>query len=61
MSKLKVVDVFAGCGGLSLGFKNAGYDICSHIEIDKKCCETIQEATIINPEDDIQYKLEFPE
>lgn len=43
MSKLKVVDVFAGCGGLSLGFKNAGYDICSHIEIDKKCCETIQE------------------
>ena len=43
MSKLKVVDVFAGCGGLSLGFKNAGYDVCSHIEIDKKCCETIQE------------------
>ena len=24
-------------------------------------CETIQEAAIINPEDDIQYKLEFPE
>jgi DNA (cytosine-5)-methyltransferase 1 len=43
MTKLKVVDVFAGCGGLSLGFKNAGYDVCSHIEIDKKCCETIQE------------------
>jgi hypothetical protein len=25
------------------------------------CCETIQDAIIINPEDDIQLKLEFPE
>jgi len=25
------------------------------------CCETIQEATIFNPEDDIQLQLEFPE
>jgi len=24
------------------------------------CCETIQEASIINPKDDIQLKLEFP-
>ncbi len=42
MAKLKVVDLFAGAGGLSLGFKKAGYDICSHIEIDEKCCETIE-------------------
>ena len=42
MTKLKVVDLFAGAGGLSLGFKKAGYDIRSHVEIDKRCCETIQ-------------------
>ena len=41
MTKLKVVDLFAGAGGLSLGFKKAGYDIRSHIEIDERCCETI--------------------
>ena len=42
MTKLKVVDLFAGAGGLSLGFKKVGYDIRSHVEIDKRCCETIQ-------------------
>ncbi len=42
MTKLKVVDLFAGAGGLSLGFKKAGYDIRSHIEIDERCCETIK-------------------
>ena len=29
---MKTVDLFAGCGGLSLGFKNAGFDIVAAFE-----------------------------
>ncbi|MDR3296222.1 MAG: DNA cytosine methyltransferase [Clostridiales Family XIII bacterium] len=28
----KVVDLFAGCGGLSSGFQNAGYEIVAAFE-----------------------------
>ena len=27
MSKMKLVDLFSGCGGMSLGFQNAGFEI----------------------------------
>ncbi len=38
--KLKVLDVFAGAGGFSLGFKLAGWDIIGAIEQDNWASET---------------------
>ena len=36
----RVLDLFAGCGGLSLGFQTAGYKISGAVEIDSRAIET---------------------
>lgn len=33
--KLRVLDLFSGCGGLSLGFHKAGFDIVAAVELDE--------------------------
>lgn len=34
--KIKVIDLFAGCGGFSVGFEKAGYKIVKAVEFDKE-------------------------
>ena len=38
-TKCTVLDLFAGCGGLSLGFESVGFQSVG-LEVDKKCCNT---------------------
>ena len=40
MRKLKVLDLFCGCGGLSKGFLDAGYSIVAGIDHDEKALKT---------------------
>jgi DNA (cytosine-5)-methyltransferase 1 len=39
-NKIKVIGLFSGCGGLDLGFKQAGYNIIWANDILKDACET---------------------
>ena len=47
MNQKKVIDLFAGCGGLSLGFMKSGYSVEKAIEYDEKIANT--------------YKMNHPE
>ena len=33
---IKVIDLFSGCGGFSVGFEKAGYKIVKAVEFDKE-------------------------
>ncbi|MER2121475.1 MAG: DNA cytosine methyltransferase [Solibacillus sp.] len=39
---MRVIDLFAGAGGLSEGFRQEGFDILAHVEMDKSACNTLR-------------------
>lgn len=42
MKTVRFIDLFAGCGGLSEGFIQAGYIPVAHVEMDKAACYTLK-------------------
>ena len=40
--KMNIIDLFAGCGGLSLGFEMAGFKVLAAVEMDEWASETYQ-------------------
>ena len=45
MPKIKFIDLFAGAGGLSEGFVNAGFTPVAHVEMNKDACDTLRTRT----------------
>ncbi|WP_081431066.1 DNA (cytosine-5-)-methyltransferase [Moorena bouillonii] len=41
-TKFRVIELFAGCGGMALGFENAGLTTKLLVEIDKDCVNTLK-------------------
>jgi DNA (cytosine-5)-methyltransferase 1 len=44
VGKVRVLDIFAGAGGLSIGLAKAGFDIVAGAEWDRDACETFAKA-----------------
>ena len=42
MKSINYIDLFAGAGGLSEGFINAGFRPIAHIEMNKDACNTLK-------------------
>ncbi|TWH82577.1 DNA cytosine methyltransferase [Sedimentibacter saalensis] len=55
MDKPKVLDMFCGCGGLSLGFINAGYDVVLGVDNDEAALKTYE----INHQEAIPLKADL--
>lgn len=57
MTKLKVLDLFCGCGGLSHGFLDAGFEVLIGVDQDDAALKTYQ----LNHKNSIAYKGDLHE
>ena len=48
-ARLKVVDLFCGCGGASLGVKLAGHAVVAAVDVDPVACETYSKNLGLEP------------
>jgi len=64
VASLNCIDLFSGCGGMSLGFENAGFKVLLGIDFDKKALETFEKnhknsKIIYNDITKISYKTDI--
>ena len=58
--KYNIIDLFAGAGGLSEGFVQAGFNPIAHVEMDKDACDTLRTRAcyhylVANGQKDVYY------
>ena len=58
--KYNIIDLFAGAGGLSGGFVQAGFNPIAHVEMDKDACDTLRTRAcyhylVANGQKDVYY------
>ena len=50
---MNIIDLFAGCGGLSLGFKKSHFNCLAYVEWDRSCIETLKANFGVNKNSEI--------
>ena len=57
---LNVVDLFAGCGGLSVGFKKAGFNILAAVDFDKDSIDSLKHNKVTKNPINIYLLIQNP-
>jgi DNA (cytosine-5)-methyltransferase 1 len=49
VSKIPIIDLFAGAGGIGIGVQQAGGDLRLSVELDPVCCQTLRKNKKLHP------------